>query len=115
MKNITYKILAQAKPAANTLVDIYTVPPGKEALLAHVHIFNCTERPTTFRFALSIHGAVVSPQAYLYYDAAIPGNSAAQSPPSGSITLAAGDVVRFSSASGECVIHLFGPEGDVGA
>ncbi len=114
MHDKTFKVLAQARPAAGVLTDIYQVPVGKEAIITHTHIFNRNNLPTTFRLSIGIDGVPSTPASYLYHDAAIQGNTAdgVGMFPS-ELTLSENDIIRFSSVNGDCTIHLFGSEGDV--
>lgn len=104
----SFRVLGQARPAAWTMGDLYTVPAGTQTVSSTLSICNTDTTQTTFRVTVRPAGAVEAPQHFLYHDAAI-GGSVTVAVTIG-ITLAATDVVSVLSANGLVVFHLYGTE-----
>jgi hypothetical protein len=101
------RILGQAAPAAGVLTDLYTAP--SRAVVSSVTVCNRSGvNDTLFRLSVASGGAADSPEQYVYYD--LPLLAADTFIATVGITLAAGDVVRCQSASGEVSFNLFGVE-----
>lgn len=62
------RILAQLKPAATTLVELYKVPLDKSANIAFVTIANQDASSATFRLSLAMNDAADSLEQYMFYD-----------------------------------------------
>lgn len=107
---LTYKVLAQGKPAAATATTLYTVPTGSGnyAVVSSLVVNNLTSEVTDVRVAVRPAGASLEDKHYIIY-----GNGVA---PYGSqvftigITLAATDVVTVYDTNGKCSFNLFGSE-----
>lgn len=99
--------LGQASPAAGTLVDLYVCPAGKRATVK-LGVAN-RGAATTFRAAVAPGGAADAVTHYKAYDDALAANEALSSD---KMTLAAGDVVRVRSASGDVTFTINGYEED---
>ena len=107
---VSYKVLGQAKPAANTNTTLYTVPTGSGnyAVVSSLVINNLTGDLTNVRVAIRPAGETLEDKHYIIY-----GNGV--SPYSSQvftigITLAATDVVTVYDLSGKCSFNLFGSE-----
>jgi hypothetical protein len=107
---VSYKVLGQLKPAANTLSTLYTVPTGAEnyAVVSSLVVTNLTGDLTNVRIAVQKAGAAIEDKFYIVY-----GNGVA---PFESqvftigITLASTDVVSVYDLGGKCSFNLFGSE-----
>jgi hypothetical protein len=107
---ISYKVLGQVKPTANTATTLYTVPTGagNYAVISSLVISNITADPTAVRVAVRPAGATLEDKHYIIY-----GNGVS---PSQSqvftigITLASTDVITVHDSAGKCAFNLFGSE-----
>jgi hypothetical protein len=107
---VSYKVLGQVKPAADTATTLYTVPSGagNYAVVSSLVINNITTDITTIRVAVRPAGETLADKHYIIY-----GNTVA---PSGTqvftigITVAATDVVTVYDSAGKCAFNLFGSE-----
>ena len=107
---VTYKVLGQLKPAADTASTLYTVPAGagNYAVVSSLVVNNISADVTNIRVAIRPAGATLEDKHYILY-----GNGVS---PYGSqvftigITLAATDVVTVYDLAGKCSFNLFGSE-----
>jgi hypothetical protein len=105
---LTYKVLGQINPAANTLTTLYTVPGGTQAVISTVAVCNQSNVATTFSLAVQPAGAAIASKHYINYQTAIPGND--------SITLTIGmtlgntDVISANVGSSTISVHAYGSE-----
>ena len=107
---VTYKVLGQSKPTADTDTNLYTVPSGagNYAVVSSLVINNLTADPSNVRVAVRPAGAAVEDKHYIVY-----GNGIS---PFGTqvftigITLAATDIVTVYDTGGKCAFNLFGSE-----
>ena len=107
---VSYKVLGQAKPAADTATTLYTVPSGagNYAVVSSLVVNNLTADVTDFRVAIRPAGATLEDKNYIIYGSAI---SSFQSQVfTIGITLAATDVVTVYDLAGKCSFNLFGSE-----
>jgi hypothetical protein len=103
-----FKILGQAKPAATTLVDLYTVPAATSTTVSTLMICNQSTTATSFRVSVAIAGAADALQQYEVFDAPIQGNDSI--PMTLGITLSATDKLRVYSGSGTVSFNAHGVE-----
>ena len=107
---VSYKVLGQVKPAADTASTLYTVPTGagNYAVVSSLVVNNISADVTNIRVAIRPAGAALEDKHYILY-----GNGVT---PYGSqvftigITLAATDVVTVYDFAGKCSFNLFGSE-----
>jgi len=107
---VSYKVLGQVKPTADTLTTLYTVPTGagNYAVISSLVVTNLTGDLTNIRVAVRPAGAAVENKHYIVY-----GNGIA---PFQSqvftigITLGSTDVLSVYDLSGKCSFNLFGSE-----
>ena len=107
---VTYKVLGQLKPAADTATTLYTVPAGagNYAVVSSLVVNNISADVTNIRVAVRPAGEAIADKHYIIY-----GNGVS---PYGSqvftigITLAATDVVTVYDLAGKCSFNLFGSE-----
>jgi hypothetical protein len=107
---VSYKVLGQSKPAADTATTLYEVPAGagNYAVVSSLVVNNITADVSEFRVAIRPAGASLEDKHYILY-----GNGIA---PFSSqvftigITLAATDIVTIHDLNGKSSFNLFGSE-----
>jgi secreted protein with Ig-like and vWFA domain len=107
---ISYKVLGQAKPTADTATTLYTVPTGSGnyAVVSSLVINNLTQDLTAVRVAIRPAGATLEDKHYIVYGSTV---SAFQSQVyTIGITIASTDVVTVYDSAGKCSFNLFGSE-----
>lgn len=67
--------LAQLSPAAVTLSDIYIVPVSQSLNLKSIVVCNRNAAASTFRISIALQSEADNVKQYLYYDAALNGNT----------------------------------------
>lgn len=107
MASDVFGALAQSTPAATTLTDAYAAPSARRAELEVVICNRSTA--TTVRLQHAIAGAASTDGQYLLYDYAIGANEAKVT---ARMTVAATDVIRVYSASGNVTFNVNGIEED---
>ena len=107
---VSYKVLGQAKPAADTATTLYTVPSGagNYAVVSSLVISNITVDSTSVRVAVRPAGETLADKHYI-----VSGNGV--SPFQSQIftigiTLASTDVITIYDSNGKCSFNLFGSE-----
>lgn len=104
----TIKVLAQSIPPSTTLTDVYTVPASTTATVSTIVVCNTSAVSDTFRVSVAVAGAADETKQYLYYDVPIPANDTFAA--TLGVTLAATDVIRAYSNSGDLAINIYGVE-----
>ena len=104
----TYKILAQSRPTAATLTDVYTAPALTNTVISSIIVSNTTSSSDTFRISLSINGAADATVQYIYYNISLSRESTFSAVLG--ITIDASDVIRCYSTNGRLNFHIFGAE-----
>lgn len=105
---ITYKVLGQSNPAANTNTDLYTVPAATSTVCSTLVICNQAETGATFRVAVRPAGASITTSQYLSYDVSLNANDSITL--TIGITLATTDVITVRANSTTVSFSLFGSE-----
>jgi hypothetical protein len=107
---VTYKVLGQSKPTANTATTLYTVPTGSGnyAVVSTLCVSNLTQDATSIQVAVRPAGATLEDKNYIIYNVQVSAN-ATQAYTIG-ITLGATDVVTVLDSGGKCSFNLFGSE-----
>jgi hypothetical protein len=107
---VSYKVLGQLKPAADTASTLYTVPTGagNYAVISSLVINNITADLTNVRVAIRPAGETLENKHYIVYGNGV-GPFVTQVYTIG-ITLSATDVVTVYDANGKCSFNLFGSE-----
>lgn len=105
---ITYKVLGQNNPSANTNTDLYTVGTNTSTVCSTLVICNQAASSATFRIAVRPSGAALAAQHYLSYDTSINANDSVTL--TIGITLSATDVVTVRSSTATLSFNLFGSE-----
>lgn len=104
----TLKVLGQSKPSAATVTTLYTVPASTSAVCSSITVCNTSATATDFRVAVRVAGAAIEDKQYIYYGAAIPGNSTFAA--TLGISLATTDVVSVYATLATLSFNLFGKE-----
>ena len=107
---VSYKVLGQAKPAADTATTLYTVPTGagNYAVVSSLVVNNLTGDVTNIRVAIRPAGETLADKHYIVYNNGV-APYASQVYTIG-ITLASTDVVTVYDANAKCSFNLFGSE-----
>jgi hypothetical protein len=107
---ISYKVLGQAKPTADTATTLYTVPTGSGnyAVISTLAVANITADNDEIRVAIRPAGATLEDKHYLLYGIGV-GPYQSQFFTIG-ITAASTDVVTVYSLNGKSSFNLFGSE-----
>jgi hypothetical protein len=105
---ITYKVLGQINPAANTTSTIYMVPSVTSAVISTVAICNQSTSATTFSITVQPSNAALLPKHYINYNTPLPANDTITL--TIGITLATTDVLAGSAASSLVSFSAFGSE-----
>ena len=107
---VSYKVLGQVKPAADTATTLYTVPAGagNYAVVSSLVVNNVTGDLTTVRVAVRPAGAALEDKHYIVYGNGV--SPYASQVFTIGITLSATDVVTVHDSAGKCSFNLFGSE-----
>ena len=105
---ITYKVLGQSNPSANTNTDLYTVPSATSAVCSTIVICNQAASAATFRIAVRPAGAAIATSQYISYDSTVNANDSITM--TIGITLATTDVVTVRANTTTVSFSLFGSE-----
>ena len=105
---ITYRVLGQSSPAANTLTTIYTVPSATQAVISSITVCNRANTAASFRIAIQPAGAAIDNKHYINFDTPIPSNDTVAL--SLGLTLGNTDVVAANVSSGSISVGVFGSE-----
>jgi hypothetical protein len=105
---ITYKVLGQSNPAANTNTTLYTVPALTSAVCSTIVICNQAASAATFRIAVRPAGAAIATQQYISYDTNVNANDSITM--TIGITLATTDIITIRANTTTVSFNLFGSE-----
>lgn len=105
---ISYKVLGQVNPAANTLTNLYTVPYGANTVCSTLCVCNMTGNSASFRVAVRPGGAAILPKHYIAFDTPIPSNDTLHL--TIGLSLSTTDVVSVNTSSSSVSFNLFGSE-----
>ena len=107
---VSYKVLGQVKPTADTATTLYTVPAGagNYAVVSSLVVNNITADPTSIRVAVRPAGVTLEDKHYIFYGNGV--NPFSTHVFTIGITLAATDVVTVHDSTGKCAFNLFGSE-----
>ena len=107
---VSYKVLGQVQPAANTLTAGYTVPSDTEAVISSIMVSNLGPAATTYRIAIrkDAAAAVSGDSKFIAYDLTIPPLDTLII--TLGLTVNAADVVSVESYSGLVNFNIFGSE-----
>ena len=105
---ITYKVLGQINPTADTATTVYTVPSLTSTVLSTVTVCNQASVGATFRLAVRPSGETLAAKHYVNYDTPVPANDTISL--TLGITLAATDVLTAYANSSSVSVNAFGSE-----
>ena len=105
---ITYKVLGQSNPAANTNTTLYTVPASTSAVCSTIVICNQAASAATFRIAVRPAGATIANEHYISYDTNVNANDSITM--TIGMTLATTDVITVRASTTTVSFNLFGSE-----
>lgn len=105
---ITYKVLGQINPSANTATTVYTVPALTSTVLSTVTVCNQSSVGATFRLAVRPSGESLAAKHYINYDTPVPANDTISL--TLGITLAATDVLTANANTTTLSFNAFGSE-----
>lgn len=105
---ITYKVLGQTNPSANTAANLYVVPAGNSTVISTINICNLSSAAGSFRIAVRPLGAALANVHYVAYDTSIPGNDSIAM--TLGMTVAATDIVAVQANSASISFSAFGSE-----
>lgn len=104
---LTYKVLGQLSPAANTNSDIYTVPNNTSSILSTMSICN-RGASTTYRIAIRPANTAIEDKHYLVYNSTI--NQYDSVYLTLGVTLGNTDVVTVYTAANTLSFGVYGSE-----
>lgn len=104
---MSYKVLGQANPTANTDTNVYTVPAANSAVLSTIAICNLDNTDTSFSLAVRPAGATLANQHYVVRNATVTANEMYGL--TFGITMSATDVLTVNTA-GNVAVNVFGTE-----
>jgi hypothetical protein len=102
---ITYKVLGQVNPVANTLTNAYIAP--SQAVVSTISVCN-TGTSASYRIAVRVAGAAIDPKHYIVYDTIIDGSDSAYL--TLGLTLGSTDVVGVYASTSTLSFNIFGSE-----
>jgi hypothetical protein len=105
---VTYKVLGQLNPSANTLTTIYTVPANTQAVISTITVCNLANAASTFKLAVQPGNAAIDNKHYINYDATLPAFDTVAL--TLGITLSQTDVVSANVGSANISLNIFGSE-----
>ena len=105
---VSYKVLGQVNPSANTATTAYTVPSSTETIISTITICNLGAAPATYRIAIRPDGESIANKHYIAYDASIAPQDT--NTLTIGITLNATDIVTVYSSTATMAFNLFGSE-----
>jgi hypothetical protein len=105
---ISYKVLGQINPAANTLATLYTVPFATNTVISTVTVCNQSNSMGAFSIAVRPAGAAIVNQHYINFNTPVPGNDTVALVLG--MTLAATDVLSCNANTNTVSFNAFGSE-----
>ena len=105
---ISYKVLGQSNPTANTLVTLYTVPQFTNTVISTVTVCNQSNTVAAFSIAVRPAGASILNQHYINYNTPVPSNDTVAL--TLGMTLAATDVLSCNANTSTVSFNAFGSE-----
>lgn len=107
---VSYKVLGQVKPAADTATTLYTVPAGagNYSVVSTLSVTTLTDVHTDIRIAIRPAGETLADKHYILYNNTLGGLQSKYF--TIGITLNQTDVVTVYSSVANTVFSLFGSE-----
>ena len=109
MATESYKILAQANPAATTETTLYTVPASTQTVVSTLAVCNQSAAPATYRIAMRpAADSSTAAKHWIIYGATVDASDSTLL--TIGITLAAGDKIQIYASSATMSFSAFGSE-----
>ena len=105
---ITYKILGQSNPTANTLTTVYTVPAATQAIVST--IVCCNQGSASANVSLTVQPANASANSAMYVASNISVSIQNSLALTLGITMGATDTIRTYCSTGNIAVSIFGSE-----
>ncbi len=105
---ISYKVLGQTNPSANTAANLYVVPSGTSSVISTLNICNLSAGAASFRIAVRPLGTTLANVHYIAYDTPVPGNDSISM--TLGITVSATDIIAVQANSALVSFSAFGTE-----
>ena len=105
---ITYKVLGQSAPTANTATTLYTVPSANAAVCSSITICNTGNANANVSVQVAVGNASSATGQYVVFNNNLVPNDTLFL--TLGVTLAATDVVRVNSNQANVAFQLFGSE-----
>jgi hypothetical protein len=105
---VTYRVLGQANPTANTPAALYTNGTAYGAVGSTLNVCNLGSTATLFSAWVRVGGASTSTSQYIAYNTPLVANDAISL--TIGITMANSDILMVSSTSSYVAFTLFGSE-----
>jgi hypothetical protein len=105
---ISYKVLGQINPSANTLATLYTVPFATNTVISTITVCNQSTTPAAFSIAVRPAGVAIVNSHYINFDTLVLGNDTVAL--TLGITLAATDVLSCNANTSTVSFNAFGSE-----
>ena len=105
---ITYKILGQINPNANTTTNVYVVPTLTSAVISTLSICNLSSSASRFSLAVRPSAEALANKHYLSFNTTLPANDTIKL--TWGITLGSNDIVVANVESSSVSISAFGSE-----
>lgn len=105
---LTYKVLGQVNPTANTATTLYTVPGSTQTVVSTIAVCNLSNVATNFRLTIQPGSANLASKHYLNYDTILPGNDTITL--TAGITLSSNDLIGVQAATSTVAFSAYGSE-----
>ena len=105
---ISYKVLGQINPSANTITTLYTVPSSANTIISTISVCNQTNVSSAFDIAVVPSGDTLGPKNYINFNTPLPASDTVTL--TLGITLGAGDVVRANVRAATISVNAYGSE-----
>lgn len=105
---VSYKVLGQLAPSADTNSTLYTVPANTQAIISTLNICNQGNTDATFKIAVRPSGQSLDPRHYIAFGTTVASSDAISL--TIGMTLAASDVVTVNANTGNLSFTAFGSE-----
>jgi len=105
---ITYRVLGQSNPTANTLTTIYTVPAATQTVVSSITVCNQANTAATFSIAVRPADEAIVSKHYVNFQTNLPANDTVGL--TLGITLAATDVISANVSTSNISVNVYGSE-----
>jgi hypothetical protein len=105
---ISYKVLGQSNPAANTPISLYTVPLATNTIISTVTVCNLSSTAGSFKLAVQPGGVSILNSHYIMFNTPVPGNDTISL--TLGMTLGALDILSCNANTSTISFSAFGSE-----